>query len=99
MELTKKDSEFNWTKECKDLLNALIEIVTVEPVLKCPDLEKAFELEVDASAFVIRAVLIQWDETGRCCKVGYYSKALNATEWNYNIWDREFMSVIFGLRN
>jgi len=80
-------------------LNALIEIVTMEPVLKCPDPEKAFELEVNTSAFPIRAVLIQQDETGRCREVGYYSKVLNATERNYDIWDREFMSVIFGLRN
>ena len=58
MELTKKDSEFNWTKECEESLNALIEIVTMEPVLKCPDPEKAFELEVNTSAFAIRAVLI-----------------------------------------
>ena len=99
MELTKKDCEFNWTKECKDALNTLIEIVTVEPVLKCPNPEKAFELEVDALAFTIGAVLLQQDETGRRQEVGYYSKALNATERNYDIWDREFMSVIFGLRN
>ena len=98
-ELTKKDCEFDWMKECEDALNTLIEIVTSEPVLKCPDPEKAFELEVDASAFAIRAVLIQQDETGKRREVGYYSKALNATERNYDIWDREFMSVIFGLRN
>ena len=31
--------------------------------------------------------------------MGYYLKVLNATERNYDIWDREFISVIFGLRN
>ena len=41
----------------------------------------------------------QWDEARRAYDVGYYSKALNETERNYNIWDQEFMAVIFGLRN
>ena len=79
-ELTKKDCKFNWTKECKNALNTLIEIITVEPVLKCPDPEKVFKLEVDALAFTIGAVLIQRDEMGKCQEVGYYSKALNATK-------------------
>ena len=68
-------------------------------VLRCPDPEKPFELVVDASVFAIGAVLQQRDEAGRAYDVGYYSKALNETERNYDIWDREFMAVIFGLRN
>jgi Reverse transcriptase (RNA-dependent DNA polymerase) len=37
LELTKKDKEFKWTPECEGALNNLIERVTSDPVLKCPD--------------------------------------------------------------
>lgn len=70
-----------------------------DPILKCPDIKKPFKLEVDALAFAIGAVLKQKDKQGKYYDVGYYSKALNETERNYDIWDREFMVVIFGLRN
>ena len=76
----------------------LIEIATSEPVLKCPDPEKPFELEVDVSTFAVRAVLIQRDEQGRRRHARYFSKMLNETERNYNIWDRKFMAVILALR-
>ena len=59
VELTKKkeNDEFKWTKEAEEALNWLIDIVTSDPVLKCLDPEKQFEMEVDASAFALGAVL------------------------------------------
>ena len=98
-ELTKKDVPFEWTNQHTKAVETLIKIITSGPVLKCPDPEKPFELEVDASSFAIGAVLIQKDEQGVDRQVGYFSKALTSTERNYNIWDREFMSIIWGLRN
>ena len=96
--MKKKNLPFKWTEECKKALERLIGIATLEPVLKCPDPGELFELEVDTSAFAVGAVLIQWDEQGRRRHVGYFSKTLNETERNYNIWDRKFMAVILALR-
>jgi len=97
--LTKKDKIFEWTEECRSTLDTLINIVMSEPVLKCPNPEKPFKLKVDALAFMIGAILFQCDESRKRQEIGYYSKALNETEQNYDIWDWEFMSVIFRLRN
>ena len=79
-ELTKKKVPFKWTQECRDALDELIKIVTSEPVLACPDLEKPSELEVDASAYAVGAILFQRDENKRRRDVGYFSKALNPAE-------------------
>ena len=99
--IKKKNMEegFKWTPECTQALKELIRRVTSDPILKCPDPSRPFELVVDASAFAIGAILQQRDDQGKIYDVGYYSKALNETERNYDIWDREFMAVIFGLRN
>jgi hypothetical protein len=45
------------------------------------------------------AILFQKDEKGKKRECGYFSKALNETERNYDIWDQKFMAVIMGLRN
>jgi hypothetical protein len=61
-QLTKKEVPFKWTQECTEALNKLINIITSEPVLACLDLNKPFELEVDASAYAVGAILFQRDE-------------------------------------
>ena len=61
-------------------IGILIEIATSKLVLKCLDPKKPFELEVDASAFAVRAVLIQWDKQGRWRHARYFSKTLNKTK-------------------
>ena len=91
--MKKKNLLFKWTKECKEALERLIKIATLEPVLKCPDPKKPFKLEVNASAFAVGAVLIQRDEQERRRHVGYFSKTLNKTKRNYDIWDCKFMAV------
>ena len=98
-DLTKKDTPFEWTQECTDALEQLIQAVTSEPVLYQPDFAKQFELEVDASLFAVGAVLFQRDEEGRRRPISYFSQALNPAERNYDIWDREFLAMIWGLKH
>ena len=97
--LTKKDAPFEWTQECTDALERLIQAVTSEPVLYQPDFAKQFELEVDASLFAVGAVLFQRDEEGRRRPISYFSQALNPAEQNYDIWDQEFLAMIRGLKH
>src|ERR1700755_1329095 len=98
-DLTKKDAPFFWTEECREALDKLIKAVTSEAVLYQPDFTKQFELEVDASLYAVGAVLFQRDEEGRRRVVSYYSAALNAAERNYDIWGREFLAMIKGLKH
>jgi len=99
IELTKKGTPFEWTEERRQALETLIQKVTTAPVLAYPDLERPFEMEVDASAYAVGAILFQKDDQGHKRDVGYYSKALNPAEQNYDIWDREFLAVIKALGN
>ena len=47
--LTRKDTPFEWTEECRQAVCDLKKAVTSAPVLIRPDPSKQFELEVDAS--------------------------------------------------
>src|SRR5216683_6899228 len=50
------------------------------------------------SSFALGAVLFQKEDTGWRCDVAYFSKALSATERNYDIWDREFLAIVTAFR-
>ncbi len=78
-------------------LEQLIQDIIKDPVLTAPDPNKPFELETDASAYAVGAVLFQCDQCGKRKALGYTSKTLNAAEQNYDVWDREFLALIFGL--
>ena len=79
-ELTKKDIEWNWTSRQEEAFNKLKERVTSEPVLAHPELDKQFEVEVDASGFALGAVLLQKKADGKKHPIVYYSVTLNAVE-------------------
>jgi hypothetical protein len=57
VELTKKGKTFEWTDTCHEALEMLIEKVTNAPILAYLDLEWPFEMEVDASVYVVGAIL------------------------------------------
>ncbi len=73
--------------------------VTEEPVLSQPELDKPFELEVNASGFALGAVLLQWKEDNKRHPIGYYSSTLSEAERNYDIYDLELLAIVKALRN
>jgi hypothetical protein len=96
-DLLKKGVKFNWTQECEEALDALIKQIERDPVLIAPNEDKPFELETDASSYAVGAALFQKEERGKRKAIGYASKTLIAAERNYDIWDQEFLGLIFGL--
>jgi hypothetical protein len=81
-QLTKKDVPFVWTPECTQAIRTLKAIVSTDPVLRRPDHERPFELEVDASQYALGAILYQRNDGGKLQAVGYYSQTLNPAERN-----------------
>ena len=75
------------------MFNALKERVTSEPVLGHPELDKQFEVEVDASGFALGAVLLQKKSDGKKHPIAYYSSTLNAVERNYDIYKLEYLAI------
>ena len=64
LNLLKKGIPFVWTPECTAALDHLINLATTDPVLRQPNHNKPFELEVDASQFATGAILYQHDSDG-----------------------------------
>ena len=68
----------------------------MDPILALPLDNTPFRLEADSSGFATGAVLSQLqDNSWR--PVAFYSKALNEVEGNYDIHNRELLSIMRAL--
>jgi hypothetical protein len=98
-ELLKKNKKFEWTEECMQAVDKLIQAVTSNLVLLCPDYKKPFVLEVDALQYATGAILYQQDTDGHWRPVGYYLKSFNEAERGYDIHNRELLAIMRGLEH
>ena len=97
--LTKKGVEFTWTNREQEAFDALKEQITSNPTLAHPRMDEQFELEVDASGHAMGAVLLQRQPDGTKKPINFMSKTFNQAQRNYDIFDREFLAMIWGLQH
>ena len=69
--LLQKQEKFTWSEECQQAFVKIKSLLLSAPVLKAPDFEKPFKLQVDASDVGIRAVLLQESQQGIDHPVSY----------------------------
>ena len=90
------NAPFIWAQEQEDAFNKLKSLITAAPVLAIPNHTDPFRLETDASAFATGAVLSQ-KQDNKWRPIAYMSKALDATQRNYEIYDRELLAIMLAL--
>ena len=87
---------WSWTFEENDAFTSLRNSVTSGPILAIPLDNAPFRIESDSSGFATGAVLSQLqDDFWR--PIAFYSKSLNDVERNYDIHDRELLSIMRAL--
>ena len=69
-------------------------VFTTEPILAIPDIDREMRVEADASDYVTGGVLSMKCKDGKWRPVAFISKLLNTTEQNYEIHDKEMLTVI-----
>ena len=86
-----KSFKQNWNKSSDELFQSfekLKKVLSNDILLKLPDLERSYSLDVDASDVAVGAVLYQ--DNG---PVAYYSHKLNQAQKNYSATDKEFLAL------
>src|SRR6267378_3342531 len=96
-ELLRKDKAFEWNDAAQTSFEELKKRFMEEPVLIMVDQTKPFQIECDASKYASGAVLTQLDGNGDRHPCAFISKTFSPTERNYEIYDRELLSVIRAL--
>ena len=75
----------------------LKEHICSAPVLAIPNDHGAFRIEADSSDFATGAILSQKQVDGKWKPVAFISHALNPTERNYKIYDKEMLAIMRAL--
>jgi hypothetical protein len=92
--LTKKDIEWKWEDHHEAAFNDLKEKFTSEPILHYPDPKKELRIEADSSGFATGGVLSILEDDGKWYPCAYLSKGLSSVERNYDIHDKEMLSIM-----
>ena len=95
--MVKKDKKWEWMEKQERAFKELKEWFTKELVLAAPDIDKQMRIEVNTSDYVTGEVLSMECEDGLWRPVVFLSKSLNETERNYEIHDKEMLTIIKGL--
>jgi len=96
-DLVKKDKKWDWTEREEKAFKELKERFTKEPVLAAPDIDKKMRMEVDASNYATRGMLLMECKDGLWRPVAFLSKSLNETERNCEIYDKEMLAIVRAL--
>jgi len=92
---THSDKAWNWDAKKQKAFKCLKMAVTAAPVLVSPQGLELFCIEADSSDFASGAVLSQQlPREGKWHLVAFYSKFLSPVEWNYEIHDKEMLTII-----
>ena len=83
-----------WTEECQEAFTSHKKLLTEAPILAYPDFSRDFELETDASAKGLGAVLSQEQEDDKLHPIAYASRS---QEKNYGVTDMETLAVVWAV--
>ena len=81
--------KFFWSEPQQKAFKELKNCLCSTPVLTLPDLQHPFEIETDASAYVIGVVLTQQGHL-----VAYHSEKLLETAHKYPTYEKEMYSIV-----
>lgn len=94
--LIKKNAKWCWTTECDAAFKKIKEHLITAPILACPDFERTFTLQTDASNYGIGSVLTQQFEDGERV-ICYLSRSLTKQEQKYTVTEKECLAVIWSV--
>lgn len=94
--LLKKNKKFVWDTSCEKSWTTIKNHLISAPVLSCPDFEREFVIQTDASDFGIGAILTQQYEDGEKV-ISYLSRSLTRQERNFSTTEKECLAVLWAV--
>ncbi|KAK3520633.1 hypothetical protein QTP70_029421 [Hemibagrus guttatus] len=89
-----KPKKLTWTDLARSAFQQLKNCFTTAPILRHPDPDLPFVVEVDASSSGLGAVLSQQHgEPGKLHPCAFYSRKLTSAEVNYDVGNQELLAI------
>ena len=87
------------TDVCEEAFMRLKMKLRSEPVLKFPDLNQPFVVEVDASNHAVGGILSQKGSDDQLHPVAYFSTALRKAQKNWSATNKEAFALVLAVRH
>ncbi len=94
IKLTRKNVLFTWNETCKQTFELLKRTIIKALILTHFDLKKQIYIKNDSFDFVFAEVLSQMKEDDELHSVTFFSKNLASIECNYEIYDKELLTIV-----
>ncbi len=94
IKLTRKNVVFNWNKACKIVFEFLKRKIIEASILIHFDLKKQIYIKNDSFDFVFARILSQMRKNDELHFVTFFSKNLVSIECNYEIYDKELLTIV-----
>jgi hypothetical protein len=94
VKLIRKDQTFSWSKDCQATFDELKKRVIETSILSYFSSELETFLKSDSSDYVSVEILSQKEDDDLIRSVAYFSKTLSSAECNYEIYDKELLTII-----
>ncbi len=92
--LIRKDVFFVWFQKCQITFNILKKVFTFKIILRHYNSDHKIVIEINASNYVFKNILFQYDENEILHSVTYFSKKHNSIKCNYKIYNKELMIIV-----
>ncbi|KAL0180319.1 hypothetical protein M9458_025761, partial [Cirrhinus mrigala] len=94
----KGDTRLSWSSDALQAFHELRQRFTSAPILRHPDPQRPFIVEVDASSTGVGAVLSQRQgQPSKTFPCAFYSHKLSPAERNYDVGNRELLAIKLAL--
>lgn len=94
--LLSKNVRFVWSDECEGAFRTIKEFLASAPVMSCPDFDRPFCIQTDASDYGLGAVLTQGYPDGDKV-VAYISRSLTKNERKFSTVEKECLAVVWAI--
>jgi hypothetical protein len=94
IKLTRKNISFLWNETCKQTFELLKRTIIEALILAHFDSKKQIYIKSDSSNFVFAKILSQMKENDELHFVIFFSKNLASIECNYEIYDKELLTIV-----
>ena len=95
-QLTRANTQFQWTEQHQTAFNKLKKAISCSPVLAHFSLSSPTRVVSNVSPWAVGAVLLQQQSDMSYRPVAYASRSLTATEMKYAQIEREALAIVFG---
>ena len=92
--LEKKDNPFHWGPEQQKAFDNLKIAFTTALILLHYDPNKQTVIKTDASDYMTAGIFFQYDDNGQLKPVVYFFCKMNPAKCNYEIYDKELLTII-----